>query len=326
MFKMKKRTIALVAILAMLAFIVTGCGGSGGGDQEKPAAEKKFFNIATGGTAGVYYPLGGAIAEILNKNVEGANAKVQSTGASVANVNMLAKGEVQIAFIQNDIAYYAANGTEMFKDNKVENMRAVATIYPEIVQLVTLEKSGIKNVADLKGKRVAVGAAGSSVTANAQHVLEAAGLSFEDIDEQYLSFAEAANGLKDGNIDAAFVTAGVPTAAIQDIIAQHKVVVIPVTSEMADKMIEKYPFYTKVVIPADAYKQAQDVETVGVKAMLVVTDQMDEQTAYEITKAIFDNVEDLKTAHAVGQYISKESAKDGLSIPLHPGAEKFFNE
>lgn len=326
MFKMKKRSIALVAILAMLAFIVTGCGGSGGGDQEKPAAEKKFFNIATGGTAGVYYPLGGAIAEILNKNVEGANAKVQSTGASVANVNMLAKGEVQIAFIQNDIAYYAANGTEMFKDNKVENMRAVATIYPEIVQLVTLEKSGIKNVADLKGKRVAVGAAGSSVTANAQHVLEAAGLSFEDIDEQYLSFAEAANGLKDGNIDAAFVTAGVPTAAIQDIIAQHKVVVIPVTSEMADKMIEKYPFYTKVVIPADAYKQAQDVETVGVKAMLVVTDQMDEQTAYEITKAIFDNVEDLKTAHAVGQYISKESAKDGLSIPLHPGAEKFFNE
>ncbi|AQS60431.1 TAXI family TRAP transporter solute-binding subunit [Desulforamulus ferrireducens] len=323
---MKKRTIALVAILAMLAFIVTGCGGSGGGDQEKPAAEKKFFNIATGGTAGVYYPLGGAIAEILNKNVEGANAKVQSTGASVANVNMLAKGEVQIAFIQNDIAYYAANGTEMFKDNKVENMRAVATIYPEIVQLVTLEKSGIKSVADLKGKRVAVGAAGSSVTANAQHVLEAAGLSFEDIDEQYLSFAEAANGLKDGNIDAAFVTAGVPTAAIQDIIAQHKVVVIPVTSEMADKMIEKYPFYTKVVIPADAYKQAQDVETVGVKAMLVVTDQMDEQTAYEITKAIFDNVEDLKTAHAVGQYISKESAKDGLSIPLHPGAEKFFNE
>ncbi len=329
--KMKKRGFALLAIVTLLALMVTGCGGAksegdkAGGDKPA-AAEKKFFNIATGGTAGVYYPLGGAIAEILNKNIAGANAKVQSTGASVANVNMLTQGSVQVAFVQNDIAYYAANGSEMFKDKKVDSLKALATIYPETVQLVTLEKSGIKSVADLKGKKVAIGAAGSSVTANAKHVLEANDMTFEDINEQYLSFAEAASGLKDNNIDAAFVTAGVPTAAIQDIIAQHKVVVVPVTAEMADKMIAKYPFYTKVVIPADAYKQAKDVETVGTKAMLVVTDQMDEQTAYDITKAVFTHVDQLKAAHAVGQYISKENAKDGVSIPLHPGAEKFFNE
>ncbi|GAB6179263.1 TAXI family TRAP transporter solute-binding subunit [Desulfotomaculum defluvii] len=324
---MKKRIIALLAAVSMLAFVITGCGGSTSEQKasEQPPAEKKFFNIATGGTAGVYYPLGGAIAEIINKNIPGANATAQSTGASVANVNMLSQGNVQIAFIQNDIAYYAATGTEMFKE-KVEGLKCLATIYPETVQLVTLEKTGIKSVADLKGKKVAVGAAGSSVTGNSRHVLEAYGLTFEDIDPQYLSFAEAANSLKDGNIDAAFLVAGVPTAAVQDIAAQHKVVMIPIEDDKVDNMIKKYPFYTKVVIPADAYKQGADITTVGAKAMLVASDKMDEQTAYDITKAIFTNLDQLKAAHAVGEYISKDTAKDGLSIPMHPGAEKFFNE
>lgn len=327
MFRSNKRLFALLTAMLMLALVAAGCGQSGAektGDNKEP--DKKFFNIATGGTAGVYYPLGGAIAEILNKNIPGANATAQSTGASVANVNMLAQGNVQLAFIQNDIAYYADQGTEMFKDKKVAGLKALATIYPETIQLVTLEDTGIKSVADLKGKRVAVGAAGSSVTANAAHVLEANGMTFNDIKPQYLSFAEAANSLKDNNIDAAFLTAGVPTAAVQDISAQHKVVVIPVTVEMADKMIAKYPFYTKVVIPKDSYGNAQDIETVGVKAMLVATDKMDEQTAYDITKAIFDNLQQLQAAHSVGKFMSKETAKEGLSIPLHPGAEKFFNE
>ncbi|MEG6522795.1 TAXI family TRAP transporter solute-binding subunit [Desulfotomaculum sp. 1211_IL3151] len=323
---MKKRIIALLAAVAMLSVVITGCGGSS--DDKKAndqAAEKKFFNIATGGTAGVYYPLGGTLAEIINKNIPGANATAQSTGASVANVNMLTQGSVQIAFIQNDIAYYASTGTEMFQE-KVDGLKCLATIYPETVQLVTIEKTGIKSVADLKGKKVAVGAAGSSVTGNSRHVLEAYGLTFEDINPQYLSFAEAANGLKDGNIDAAFLVAGVPTAAVQDIAAQHKVVMIPIEDDKVEGMIKKYPFYTKVVIPADAYKQGADIATVGAKAMLVVSDKMDEQTAYDITKAIFTNLDQLKAAHAVGQYISKESAKDGVSIPMHPGAEKFYNE
>ncbi|ABO51715.1 TRAP transporter solute receptor, TAXI family [Desulforamulus reducens MI-1] len=324
---MKKRIIALLAAVAMLTVVITGCGGSTGEQKTgDTAGEKKFFNIATGGTAGVYYPLGGAIAEIINKNISGANATAQSTGASVANVNMLTEGNVQIAFVQNDIAYYATNGTEMFKDKKVDGLKCLATIYPETVQLVTLEGKGIKSVADLKGKKIAVGAAGSSVTGNSRHVLEAYGLTFEDIQPQYLSFAEAANSLKDGNIDAAFLTAGVPTAAVQDIAAQHKVVMVPIEADKIDSMIQKYPFYTKVVIPADAYKQGADIETVGVKAMLVATDKMDEQTAYDITKAIFTNLDQLKAAHAVGQYISKETAKDGVSIPMHAGAEKFFNE
>lgn len=326
MLKMKKKGLALLAAIAMLAVLITGCSQSG---EQKAAekAEKKFINIATGGTAGVYYPLGGAIAEILNKNLPGANATAQSTGASVANVNLLTQGNVQIAFVQNDIAYYAASGTELFKDKKVEGLKALAAIYPETIQVVTLDKTGIKSIADLKGKKVAVGAAGSSVTVNAQHVLEAHGLSFADIKPQYLSFAEAANGLKDGNIDAAFVTAGFPTAAIQDISAQHKVVLLPIADDKADQLTKKYPFYSKVVIPAGTYpNQDKDVTSLGAKAMLVVTDKMDEQTAYDITKAIFTNLEKLKAAHNVGKLISKESAKDGISIPMHPGAEKYFSE
>ncbi|PHJ39892.1 C4-dicarboxylate ABC transporter substrate-binding protein [Desulforamulus profundi] len=323
---MKKKGLALLAAITMLALLITGCSQSG---EQKAAekAEKKFINIATGGTAGVYYPLGGAIAEILNKNLPGANATAQSTGASVANVNLLTQGNVQIAFVQNDIAYYAASGTELFKDKKVEGLKALAAIYPETIQVVTLDKTGIKSIADLKGKKVAVGAAGSSVTVNAQHVLEAHGLSFADIKPQYLSFAEAANGLKDGNIDAAFVTAGFPTAAIQDISAQHKVVLLPIADDKADQLTKKYPFYSKVVIPAGTYpNQDKDVTSLGAKAMLVVTDKMDEQTAYDITKAIFTNLEKLKAAHNVGKLISKESAKDGISIPMHPGAEKYFSE
>ncbi|MFZ5631990.1 MAG: TAXI family TRAP transporter solute-binding subunit [Bacillota bacterium] len=324
-----RRSFMALALAAML-LAVAGCGSKPAEDQKKAdqkPADKKFVNIATGGTAGVYYPLGGAIAEILNKNINGVNATAQSTGASVANINALKDGSAQVAFVQNDITYYAANGAEMFKDKKVDGLKGLATLYPETVQIVTLDKTKIKDIKDLKGKRVAVGAAGSGTEANARQILEAYEITYNDIKAQYLSFAEAANNLKDGNIDAAFVTAGFPTAAIQDIAAQHKVVLIPVSADAADKLIKKYPFYTKVTIPAGTYpNQDKEVTALAVKAMLVVTDKMDAQMAYDITKAIYSNLDRIKAAHAVGKMITKESAKDGMSVPLHPGAEKFFKE
>jgi len=244
-----KRSIVLLLTLAMLATLAIGCGSSESGDQT-PQAQTQYINIATGGTAGTYFPLGGAMAEILNSNIPGVNATAEATNASVANVNLLNGGSVQLAFIQNDISYYASEGVEMFADNQVSGLQALATLYPETVQIITLDKSGINTVADMKGKRIAVGAAGSGVEANARQILAANGITYDDINVQYLSFAEAANGLKDGNIDAGFITAGFPTAAIQDIAAQHNVVLIPVTDETADKLIAQYPFYTRVTIPA----------------------------------------------------------------------------
>ena len=329
MIKYRKNGVALLLIVAMMALALAGCGGQSGeqGDNAPPKVETTFINIATGGTAGTYYPLGGAMAEVLNKNVANVNATAESTGASVANINLLKEGNVQLAFIQNDITYYADKGEEMFTDQKVAGLKALATIYPETCQLITLKKNNINSVADLKGKKVAVGAAGSGVEANARQIMAAEGITYDDINEQYLSFAEAANGLKDGNIDAGFITAGFPTAAIQDLSAQHDVVLIPVGDDIADKLIADYPFYTKIVIPAGTYsKQAEDIQTLAVKAMLVVTDEMDEQLAYDITKAIYTNLDALKAAHSVGNLIVPETAQDGLSVPLHPGAEKYFNE
>ncbi|MBQ5418613.1 MAG: TAXI family TRAP transporter solute-binding subunit [Selenomonas sp.] len=315
---MKKALAAGLAMVAMTVALV-GCGSD--------TAEKKFLNIGTGGTAGTYYPIGGAMAEILNKDIQGMNASAQSTGASVANINMLKDGSVDLAIVQNDITYYAANGVEMFKDKKVDGLKGIATLYPETCQAVTLDSSGIKSIADLKGKKVAVGAAGSGVEANARQIMEAYGITYNDIQVQYLSFAEAANALKDGNIDAAFLTAGYPTSAIQDIASQHKVRLLPVEADKADALIAKYPFYTKTVIPAGTYAGFnEEVPAVSVMAMLVANDKVDDKLGYALTKALFSNLDRLHAAHAAAKAIVKEKAMEGMSLPMNAGAEKFFKE
>ena len=324
-----KKLVAFLMAFMVLGTLLAGCGGGDKKEGAKPAADggKKFINIATGGTAGTYYPLGGALADVLNKNVPGANASAQSTGASVANVNLLKEGKVDIAFIQNDIAYYAVNGTEMFKDKKVESLKGLATLYPETIQIVTTAKTGIKSLADLKGRKVAVGAAGSGTEANARQILGIAGITYQDIKVQYLSFGEAASALKDGNVDVAFVTAGHPTAAIQDLATQNDVVLIPVDAAMADKLIAKYPYYTKLNIPAKTYNKVDaDTPAVAVKCMLAVTDKMDADTGYAVVKALYGNLDRMKAAHNVAKNITKASAKEGMSIKLNAGAEKFFNE
>ena len=316
---LKKALVAGLAVVA-LAAVFTGCGGDN-------AAEKKFLNIGTGGTAGTYYPIGGAMAEILNKDIPGMNASAQSTGASVANINMLKDGSVDLAIVQNDITYYAVNGTEMFKDKKVDGLKGIATLYPETCQAVTLDSSGIKSIADLKGKKVAVGAMGSGVEANARQIMDAYGITYNDIQVQYLSFAEAASALKDGNIDVAFLTAGYPTSAVQDIASQHKVRLLPVDADKADALIAKYPFYTKTKIPAGTYAGFdEDVPAVSVMAMLVANDKVDDKLGYAITKALFTNLDRLHAAHSAAKAILKEKALEGMSLPVNAGAEKFFKE
>lgn len=324
---MNKKMTALLVSGVLAAGFIAGCGGGDKKDAKKEAPKQQFVNIATGGTAGAYYPMGGAIAEILNKNIPGVNASAQSTGASVANINLLATGKVEMAFVQNDIASYALAGTEMFKDKKVAGIQGLASLYPETIQIVSLESSNIKKLTDAKGKRVAVGAAGSGTEANARQILEAAGLTYNDIKVQYLSFGEAASALKDGNVDLAFVTAGIPTAAIQDIATQNKITVVPVSTEEADKLIKKFPFYTKQEIPAKTYaNQDAAVNTVAVQCMLAVTDKMSPELSYNITKAIFSNLDRMKASHAIAKFISKQTATAGMSIPLAPGAKKFYDE
>ncbi|MCR4431665.1 MAG: TAXI family TRAP transporter solute-binding subunit [Tepidanaerobacteraceae bacterium] len=328
---MSKKLTVLFLVIMLLAILIAGCGGSSnsssGSNQAKSSGGQTFLNLATGGTAGTYYPLGAALAEIWNGNIKGVNATAQSTGASVANVNLLKDGKADVIFVQNDIAYYAANGTEMFKDQKYDAIRGLATLYPETIQIVTLENKPINTVEDLKGKKVAVGAAGSGAEANARQILAAAGITYNDINAQYLSFAEAAQNLKDGNIDAAFVTAGFPTAAVQDIAAQHKVKLITIEDTFADKLISQYPFYTKTVVPANTYNgQTEDVKTVSVMSMLAVSSKMSDDMAYNLVKTMYEHLDRISAAHAAGKMIKPGTGQEGMSIALHPGAEKYFKE
>lgn len=313
---MKKRSIALVLALLALAAMLVGC-----------APKQRFITIGTGGTAGTYFPLGGALAEIWNKNIPGMNANATSTGASAANVALLKDGKVDVIFVQNDAAYYALNDLELYKGKAMPDIRGLASLYDETCQLVALASSNIKTIADLKGKRVSVGAAGSGVEANARQILEAAGLTYDDIKVQYLSFAESASNLKDGNIDAAFNTAGAPTAAIQDLAASKKIVLVPVDGAAADTLMAKWAFYTRTTIPAGTYQGVDfDVTTVSVKSMLAVSAKLEDKVVYDMLKTMFANGERLAASHKKGADIKIETATDGMSIPLHPGAEKFYKE
>lgn len=315
---MKKISVLLIAIALVAA--LSGCG----------APKQSFVSIASGGTGGTYYPLAGAMATIWNEGVKGMNATAQATGASVANVNLLREGKADVIMVQNDIAYYAVNGLELFKDKAFAELKGMAILYPETCQLIVLANSGITSVAGLKGKKVAVGAAGSGVEANARQIMEAAGVTYADIQVQYLSFNEAASNLKDGNIDAAFLTAGHPTAAVQDISATKDINVVKIDDAVIAKLQSTYPFYTKTVIPANTYKGVgADTQTVAVQAMLAVSASLDAATVEKMLQTMFSAAgsERLTAAHAkAGAMIKLENAQAGMSLPLHAGAEKFYGK
>ena len=207
---------------------------------------------------------------------------------------------------------------------KIENIKAIGTLYPETIQIVTTAKSGIKSVEDLKGKKVSNGAPGSGTAANAEQILEVYGLSLDDIEKQDLSFDESVNGIKDGNIDAAFVTAGTPTAAVEELSATEDVVIVPVEADKAEELIEKYPYYAKEVVPSGTYKLDSEVPTVAVLAMLVVKADLSEDLVYDITKSIFENLD--QVTHAKAKQIKPENALNGVGIEVHAGAQKYYDE
>jgi uncharacterized protein len=284
---------------------------------------KTQLSIVTGGTGGTYYPLGGSIAEIISKNTD-AQATAQSSGASAENMETLKKGEADIAFTQTDIATYATEGKLMFEGNKVDNVQAIGTLYPETIQIVALKESGIQSVEDLKGKTVSVGAPGSGTYANAEQILEIHGMTMNDINARNLAFDESTEGIQDGSIDAAFITAGTPTGAVEGLAAVKEITIVPIAQDKIDALIEKYPYYAKDTVKAGTYGLESDVDTVAVQAMLVVRNDLDEDLVYDITKAIFENTD--KITHAKGKLISAETALNGVGIELHPGAAKYFKE
>ncbi len=292
-----------------------------------PVSAQEFISIATGGTAGVYYPLGGGMAELINEHVDNVNATAEVSGASVENVRLIQNQEVEFALVQNDISFYAKNGTEMFDGDPLDDLRGVALLYPEIIQIVTLEGNDIDSVYDFEGKRIAVGAPGSGTEANARQIIEAHGLTYDDMTIDYLSFAEAVDQLRDGHVDAAFITAGIPTSAIMDLAATNDAKVLEIEEDIIAQLQEDYPFYTSIDIPGGTYSGIdEDITTVTVLAMIIANQAADEDMVYNVTAAIFDNLDRLAETHARGGDVSLETALDGMPIEMHPGAQRYFDE
>ena len=310
---MKKILVFAAALGAVL--VLTACN------------EKKNYILATGGTSGTYYPFGGAIANIWNTKIENMNVTAQATGASAENLRLISNKDAEFATVQNDVMDYAYNGSDMFDGQALHNLASIGTLYPEVVQIAASKSSGITSVSDLRGKRVSVGDAGSGVEFNAKQILEGYGLKFDDIKKNNLSFKESAEGLQNGTLDACFVTAGVPNSALQELAFTAGLVLIPVKGAEANLICDKYSFYTQVVIPAGTYKGTDvDTEALAIKATLAVSASLDEDIVYEMTKTLFENLEELGTAHAKGKEVSAQSAVTGVSVPFHPGAERYFKE
>lgn len=343
----RNKKIALILVAMMLVSVFVACNQGGGTQQaEKPADSKTeapadgktetapapagggFISIATGGTGGTYYPLGGAMATILNGSDMGVQATAQATGASVENVELIHNGDAEVAFVQNDIAYYAYNGIELFDGNPYEDIRGLATLYPEVVQIIAADGSGIESVEDMAGKRIAVGAPGSGTEVNARQVLEIHGLTYNDLAlADYLSFSEATDQIKNNQIDAAFVVAAVPSSAVTELATTHDIHLVEIAEDKANELIEKYPYYTYLDIETEEYRGFEGtVKGVAVQAMLIVNENMDEDLAYNLTKNIFTNLDAVAESHARGKDITVESALEGMPIELHPGAKKFFDE
>lgn len=309
-----KKFIVIALTLVMVVTLVA-CGGSGA-----------KMTMGTGGTAGTYYGYGGVLGQYI-KNNAGINVTVVSTDGSKANIQGIDAGNYQLGTVQSDVMAYAWDGTRAFEeDGKVNTFRTVAGLYAEAVQLITMD-ANIKSVADLKGKSVSIGAPGSGVYFNAIDVLSAAGLTEKDIKAQYQSFADSTDALKDGKIDAAFIVAGPPTPAITELCTTNSAYLVPIDGEVAEKLMEECPFYTLFTIPAGTYAgQEKDVTTVTVKATLIVSASAAEEDVYNLTAAIFDNIDAITAENAKGAELSLENATEGLTVPFHAGAAKYFKE
>ncbi|NJE25408.1 TAXI family TRAP transporter solute-binding subunit [Thermococcus sp. MV5] len=320
---MRWKAIGLILVLA-LGLVISGCTQKQTTETETTSPTQEI-TIYTGGTGGVYFPLGSKYAEILNKN--GVPAKAVTSGASVANAKAIGDGTAQAAILQNDVAYYAYNDLYMFEGQAIKNIKGVAALYPETVQFIVRADSDIKTLQDLAGKKVAIGAPGSGTAVAAEQVLRAAGV-WDSVEKVNQKFSEASQSLKLGQVDAAVIVSGIPTPSVNQIAVQTPVRVLPIPDEILSKLKEQgYIFYVRQIVPAGTYNGVEeDTPTLAVKAMLAVSADLPEDTVYQMTKILFENVDQLRAVHQKAQLISLETALDGMSIPLHPGAIKYYEE
>ncbi len=295
-----------------------------------PAFTAEFVTIGTGGVTGTYYPTGGAICRLVNKYKKETKIRcsVESTGGSVYNIKTIENGELDFGIAQSDVVYQASNGTGNFKGKKAEKLKSVMAIYPELLTLVTRKDSNINSIKDIKGKRINLGNPGSGNEATALTLFDASGIKKEDLKfAGTLKASEMPDALRDNKIDGYFYMVGHPTANIKDASNSVDVKITELSGSNIDNLIKKYPYFAKADIPAGMYKgNTSNIETFGVKAVLVTSDDVSEKAVYTVVKAILENFDKFKKLHPAYNNITKESLLDGLSAPLHKGAKKYFKE
>lgn len=324
------------------AVVLGGLGGGLAGGLPANAQDITFFRIGTGGTAGTYFPIGGLIANVISNppgsracadggscGVPGLVATTVASNGSVANVAAIASGSMQSAFIQSDVAFWGYTGTGIYEGRaKVDSLRAIANLYPESFQLVASKGAGIKTIKDLKGKRVSLDEPGSGTLVDARLIFAAYGLTEKDVKAEYLKPQQAADKLKDGTLDAFFNVSGWPQGAISDLAATTGIDLVPIDGPEAEALIKKYSFFGTDEIPDGAYKNVAGVKTVSVNAIWVTSSKLPDLLIYAVTAALWNSSTRklLDSGHAKGRVIKLDTALDGLGIPLHAGAEKFYKE
>ena len=330
--------IAYFRIFVVFTVILTALAGAG----RAAAQEIKFFRIGTGGTSGTYYPIGGIIANAISNppgsldcdkggscGVPGLVALVQSSSGSIVNVEGIASGALEMALSQADIAYWAYNGSGLYHHDEPNNsLRAIANLYPESLHVVVRRDAGIKDIAGLVGKHVSLGEKGSGTLVETEAILKAYGLSKKDVTPQYLRPGAASLAMSEGTLDAFFFVAGYPVTAITDLTRSVEIDILPITGKPAKNVVSFYPFFTKSVIPADTYEGVGEVATISIGAQLIVAARIEDDIVYQITAALWhENARRLlDNGHAKGREIRLETALNGLAVPLHPGAERYYRE
>lgn len=322
----RKRNVIIVAAIMAMAVLVAG---------PACAADKKFFAITTGGTGGLYYPLGGLLAQALTDRVPEVVATGQAGNASVANCNLIKDHQIESAFVQNNVAFSAYNGKAEFEGKQVKNLRGIASLYPESIQIVARADSGIKSLKDIRGKKLIPGDRGSGTLLDAQNILSGYGMTNKDFASvDWLGFSGAAQRLQDKQADVTFITAGWPTAAIVELAMSTEIVLVPIEEDMIKNLTKTFPFYSRIVVPKDTYKGMKtDVATITVMAQWVVDEQVPEDLVYKLTRALWEKSKDglsgadvLAKVHAKGKDVQLKTALDGMAIPLHSGAAKYYKE
>ncbi len=329
--KQKCWLILLVSLLAV-SIVLSGCGGSGSGDKKAAAPEGKPINvnIATATTGGVYYPLGNAMAQLFNHKIPGIKASAGATAGTPQNILLMGKKEAEVAFAQNGVAYYAYNGIEMFKDKPAKFLRGITNLYPNVMHIVVAANSDIKSIKDFEGKKFVPGAIGSATEINSREILGLYGLDYKNkknVKGEYLGYSEAAEALKDGRVDGILIAGGLPTSAVLDAASSLKIRILSLEPDMIAKLKETMPWYYEITIPKGSYiGQTEDVHTVAVANLLICRDDLSTDLVYNMTKALYENQKELVAAHSAAKSMLLEIALKGMTVPLHPGAEKYYKE